>query len=93
MIHDGRNLSAGCLAVGDAGAEEFFVMAHAKGLENVDVIIAPRDFRKPSAFASVKATVNFGGPVWLPSLHESINVAPGPFPEMPPAVTPNIAQN
>lgn len=29
----GRNLSAGCLAVGDDGAEEFFVMAHAIGLD------------------------------------------------------------
>lgn len=91
MIH-GRNLSAGCLAVGDAGAEEFFVMAHAIGLDYVDVIIAPRDFRKPSVFSSVTETINFGGPSWLPTLYESIKVALEPFPEVPPTVTPNIAQ-
>ena len=92
MIH-GRNLSAGCLAVGDAGAEEFFVMAHAIGLDYVDVIIAPRDFRKPSVFASFKETINFGGPSWVPSLYESIKVALEPFPEMPPdGATPKVAQ-
>lgn len=91
MIH-GKNLSAGCLAVGDAGAEEFFVMAHAIGLDYVDVIIAPRDFRKPSVFSSVKETVNFGGPSWLPTLYDTIKTALEPFPEMPPTVTPNIAQ-
>ncbi len=91
MIH-GRNLSAGCLAVGDDGAEEFFVMAHAIGLDYVDVIIAPRDFRKPSVFSSVKETVNFGQPSWLPSLYDTIKTALEPFPEMPPTVTPNIAQ-
>ncbi len=91
MIH-GKNLSAGCLAVGDQGAEEFFVMAHALGLDNVDVIIAPRDFRKPSAFSSFKETINFGGPSWLPSLYDTLKTALEPFPEMPPSVTPNIAQ-
>ena len=91
MIH-GKNLSAGCLAVGDEGSEEFFVMAHSVGLENVDVIIAPRDFRKPSVFASVKETINLGGPTWLPTLYESIKVALEPFPEMPPKVAPTIAQ-
>lgn len=91
MIH-GKNLSAGCLAVGDEGAEEFFVMAHAVGLENVDVIIAPRDFRKPSLFSSAKETINFGGPAWLPALYQSIKVSLEPFPEMPPKVAPTIAQ-
>lgn len=91
MIH-GKNLSAGCLAVGDDGAEEFFVMAHAVGLENVDVIIAPRDFRKPSVFSSALETINFGQPSWVPTLYESIKVALEPFPELPPTVTPNIAQ-
>ncbi len=91
MIH-GRNLSAGCLAVGDDGAEEFFVMAHAIGLDYVDVIIAPRDFRKPSVFSSVKETINFGQPSWLPSLYDTIKTALEPFPELPPTVTPNIAQ-
>jgi hypothetical protein len=91
MIH-GKALSIGCLAVGDPAAEEFFVMAHAVGLHAVDVIIAPRDFRKTAIFAAVKETINLSGPVWLPRLYDDIKAALEPFPEMPSTVTPNIAQ-
>lgn len=91
MIH-GKNLSIGCLAVGDPASEEFFVMAHTVGLNNLEVIIAPRDFRKPAMFASVKETINFGQPSWVPKLYEDIKAALKPFPEMPPEVAPSIAQ-
>jgi hypothetical protein len=91
MIH-GKALSIGCLAVGDPAAEEFFLMAHAVGLNAVDVIIAPRDFRKPAIFASVKETINLSGPVWLPRLYDDLKAALAPFPEVPPKVAPTIAQ-
>jgi hypothetical protein len=91
MIH-GKALSIGCLAVGDPASEEFFVMAHAVGLQNVDVIIAPRDFRKPAMFASAKEAINFDRPVWLPRLYDDIKTALAPFPEIPPKVAPTIAQ-
>ena len=91
MIH-GKALSIGCIAVGDPASEEFFVMAHSVGLNALDVIIAPRDFRKPAIFAAVKETINLGGPVWLPRLYDDIKVALEPFPEVPPKVAPTIAQ-
>ncbi|MEZ5923316.1 MAG: hypothetical protein R3D57_02940 [Hyphomicrobiaceae bacterium] len=91
MIH-GKALSIGCLAVGDPASEEFFVMAHSVGLQNLQVVIAPRDFRKPSVFSSMKETINLGGPVWLPRLYEDIKTALAPFPSMPPKVAPSIAQ-
>ena len=91
MIH-GKALSIGCLAVGDPAAEEFFVMAHSAGLHAIDLIIAPRDFRKPAMFAAVKETINFGQPSWVPKLYDDIKAALAPFPELPPKVAPSIAQ-
>ncbi len=44
MIH-GKNVSIGCIAVGDEAAEELFVLAARTGRENVKVIISPVDFR------------------------------------------------
>jgi hypothetical protein len=91
MIH-GKALSIGCLAVGDPASEEFFLMAHIVGLENLDVIIAPRDFRKPAVLASMKETINFGQPSWVPKLYDDIKAGLKPFPQMPPKVAPSIAQ-
>lgn len=91
MIH-GSNRSIGCLAVGDPASEEFFVMAHIVGLDNLEVIIAPRDFRKPSMLATVSETINFGEPAWVPKLYVDLKAALKPFPEMPPQVAPSIAQ-
>ena len=44
MIH-GNELSIGCLAMGDEAAEDLFVLAARTGLENIRVILAPRDLR------------------------------------------------
>jgi murein L,D-transpeptidase YafK len=52
MIH-GDSVSIGCLAMGDAVAEELFVLAADAGLEQARVIISPVDFRRsrlPSEF-------------------------------------------
>ncbi len=44
MIH-GSTVSIGCLAMGDAAAEDLFILAARVGRENVRVIVAPTDFR------------------------------------------------
>jgi hypothetical protein len=44
FIH-GDRVSSGCLAMGDNAVEELFVLTALLGLENVSVLISPRDFR------------------------------------------------
>lgn len=44
VIHGG-SASIGCLALGDDAAEDLFVLAADVGLRNVEVVIAPWDFR------------------------------------------------
>ncbi len=44
FIH-GKELSVGCLAIGDTAIDELFVLVAESGKENVEVIIAPTDFR------------------------------------------------
>ena len=45
FIH-GKAISAGCLAMGDDAIEDLFVLVARVGVENVSVILAPRDFRQ-----------------------------------------------
>jgi hypothetical protein len=44
MVH-GSDVSVGCLAMGDEGAEELFVVAALVGVENVSILISPCDLR------------------------------------------------
>ena len=44
MIH-GSSVSAGCLAMGDQGIEDLFVLATETGVENIKVLLSPVDFR------------------------------------------------
>jgi len=44
MIHGG-GASIGCLAMGDKTIEDLFILAVETGLENIDIIISPVDFR------------------------------------------------
>jgi murein L,D-transpeptidase YafK len=63
MIH-GKDVSIGCVAMGDARIEELFCLAARAGLPNIKVIIVPTDWRvKP-----FKPT-NIAGPSWLPELY------------------------
>lgn len=66
MIH-GKAVSNGCMAVGDAAAEELFVIASRVGLSNVKVVIAPTDFRSNGLPA-----VEQGQPPWLPNLYKEV---------------------
>ena len=73
MIH-GKNLSAGCLAMGDEAVEEIFVLAAQTGLANVKLIIAPTDLRQAGNAPSVQ-----GHPEWVPALYTEIASAMTPF--------------
>lgn len=69
MIH-GKNLSAGCLAIGDEAVEELFVLTAQTGLSHVKVIIAPTDFREKGLTAQTP-----GQPQWLPQLYAEVATA------------------
>lgn len=67
MIH-GSNRSIGCIAVGDQAAEDLFVLAADSGLENVTVVIAPRDFRRTGENEPLP-----GQPAWVRELYDGID--------------------
>ncbi|MBA3883165.1 MAG: L,D-transpeptidase family protein [Chthoniobacterales bacterium] len=68
MIHGGER-SSGCLALGDAAAEDLFVLAALAGITNVSVILTPVDFRRRSFPPPSDA------PVWTAQLYEQIATA------------------
>ena len=69
MIH-GKAASVGCLAVGDAAAEELFVLASQVGLQNIKLVIAPTDFRRYGVPAADKSQ-----PAWVPKLYTEVAAA------------------
>jgi len=71
----GKSLSVGCLAVGDKGIDQLFLLAHRVGLNHIQMIISPNDLRK-----SKPATNNFAQPRWLPELYKQIGAALRQFP-------------
>jgi murein L,D-transpeptidase YafK len=73
MIH-GSTASIGCLAMGNQVAEDLFIMAALAGRENVQVLIAPTDFRR------ARAAVNVAGPAWLSELYQNLTIALRDFP-------------
>lgn len=73
MIH-GSAVSIGCLAMGDEAAEDLFILAALTGRANVEIVIAPYDFRvKP-------ISVPAGSPAWLRGLYQDIRVALRKYP-------------
>ena len=66
MIHGGAE-SIGCLAIGDSAVEELFVLAARTGLDNVQLIIAPRDLRQ-----STPETGGDAEPGWVAELYEQV---------------------
>lgn len=78
MFH-GKAVSAGCIAVGDAAAEELFVLAANVGLQNVKVVIAPSDFRRHGL-----PQIAADKPDWLPGLYTQVASAMSPFKAPPP---------
>jgi hypothetical protein len=73
FIH-GRDVSIGCLAVGDPAIEELFVLAARVGIAKVRVVVAPWDLRRkapPVARASQ--------PAWVPELYAELGRALGAY--------------
>ncbi len=64
MIHGGAE-SIGCIAIGDRAVEELFVLVARTGLDNVQLIIAPYDFREKPLGADAE-------PMWVAELHERL---------------------
>lgn len=52
FIH-GKNVSIGCVAIGDTGIEELFALTHLVGKENIKVIIIPDDFKDKAKINSI----------------------------------------
>jgi hypothetical protein len=73
MIH-GDARSRGCLAMGDPGSEDLFVLAALTGIQNVKVILTPVDFRRDP-----DAAVPPGSPSWTGKLYESIKRELAPY--------------
>lgn len=73
MIH-GKAASTGCLAIGDAAAEELFVLAAETGLKNITLVIAPTDLRKNPTPSPDPTQPN-----WLPGLYTQLASAMAPF--------------
>jgi hypothetical protein len=63
FIH-GKDVSIGCLAMGDEAIEELFVLVNRIGVRNVTVIIAPQDLRRHPAELSSDL------PPWAGGLYE-----------------------
>jgi hypothetical protein len=74
MIHGG-SASIGCLALGDPAVEELFILVARAGLDNVRLIIAPRDSRQANTAAALE-----NAPVWTAELHERLRREIGKFP-------------
>jgi L,D-transpeptidase catalytic domain len=74
MIH-GKNVSLGCLAMGDEAAEELFALAAQVLPAHLQVLISPTDFRQAAWLMPVS-----GSPVWTSDLYRQIEAELRQFP-------------
>ncbi|MAD77428.1 MAG: hypothetical protein CML20_22100 [Rheinheimera sp.] len=68
FIH-GRDVSIGCLAVGDPAIEDLFTLVYKTGKSKTQVIISPSD---PSL---ARLTVPHGAPAWTQDLYSAIEIS------------------
>lgn len=68
MIH-GSNASVGCLAMGDQAAEDLFVLAAETGIENIEVLLCPLDFRTTPVPSDPKR------PAWVQTRYSQLEKA------------------
>ena len=66
MIH-GSDVSLGCLAMGNRGIRELYLLAHDTSLEHCRLLISPCDFRRSELTVPARPS-----PAWLPELYENI---------------------
>lgn len=71
MIHGGSG-SVGCIAMGDAAAEELFTLAADTGVAGVSLLLCPVDWRSADA-----PNVTPPGPEWLVRRYEGLRVRLG----------------
>jgi hypothetical protein len=74
FIH-GKDVSEGCLAVGDRAIEELFVLVARVGHDAVRVLIAPNDLRRGGPTEALKVR-----PEWLPELYATLSAELKRFP-------------
>ena len=79
MIHRSK-YSIGCIAIGNEGAEDLFILAAVVGREHVTVLITPVDFRVPGTQTPANDLP------WVQSLYRTLARELGNFP-LPPAST------
>jgi uncharacterized membrane protein len=65
----GKNLSVGCLAIGDHAIDQLFMLVRRVGLANTKVIIAPNDLR-----TAKPATNTLMQPKWVQELYRDISM-------------------
>jgi len=75
FIH-GRNVSIGCLAMGDPAIEELFRLVKETGRERAQVIIAPADFRRRGASLAPPP----GAPRWTAELYDRLRAELARYP-------------
>lgn len=73
FIH-GKDVSIGCVALGDLAIEELFTLVAETGHSRVQVIIAPNDLRV------ARAVLDDESPPWVGQLYRSVAAALVPFP-------------
>ncbi len=78
MIH-GNCVSAGCLAMGDEESEDLFVLAADAGIEHIEVILSPLDYRTQH-FPSTRQT---GMPTWTSDLYRQLEARLDNLPSSP----------
>lgn len=71
FIH-GKNLSIGCIAIGDEAVEEVFVLSARAMANKIKVIIMPYDMRLNNAAGSGPADSARGVPSWIKELYANI---------------------
>lgn len=73
FIH-GKDVSIGCVALGNPAIEELFTLVAETGYSRVQVVIAPHDFR------TGRVVVRSGSPHWVAQLYRAVAAALRPFP-------------
>lgn len=73
FIH-GKNVSIGCVALGDPAIEELFTLAADTGPQRIKVVIAPNDLRTGGAIFHESA------PSWIRELYRTVAAALAEFP-------------
>lgn len=73
FIH-GKDVSIGCVALGDLAIEELFTLVAQTGHSRVQVIIAPNDIRVAGAVLDAES------PQWVGQLYRTVAAALVPFP-------------